>query len=276
MKWFKFILSHSIFIAFCALALCYQTYTILKIKPDPWYYGFVFFATLSSYNFYWSLSRYSFNRSLSLNEYIRLNISHLSIFLFSGLCMLGFLFFLFPYYLYICGAILLTLMYSLPLWPFQFVKFTQKAGFLKPVLLAATWAFITVIVPASVHPELSSVPVLVLLTARFLFMLLLCVIFDMRDIRIDKLHALHTLATDVSRRSLQLIIYLVFALYIICGLFVRAYFNEPAQLYAFALTGIAVWIVYKLSLKTRGYFFYYFLVDGMMIISAMATFIAAF
>ena len=275
MKWLKFILSHSIFISLCAVALCYQTFTLLHLQSNNYYYGFVFFATLSSYNFYWLISKYSFSRLQPAAYFIRKNFSYLLLFFTAGFGMLFFLYFLADYFLYIGVGILCTVLYSLPLWPFKFVKFAQKAGFLKPVLLAFTWAFITVVVPAVPILHANLLPVSSLLIARFFFMLLLCIIFDMRDAKIDKIHALHTLATDVSLRSLQIIIYFVFGLYILAGLFVREYFHDSAQLVAFAATGLLVWIVYKLSLKSRGYLFYYFLVDGLMIISAIATYVAA-
>ena len=60
MKWLHFILSHSIFIAVCAVALAFQTAQLLKLDINLFVYGFIFFATLCSYNFYWILSKLSF------------------------------------------------------------------------------------------------------------------------------------------------------------------------------------------------------------------------
>lgn len=275
MRWFKFILSHSIFISFCAVALCYQAYTLLLLKPDPNYYGFVFFSTLCSYNFYWSVSKYSFSRSLSLRAFGKKNASYLLFFIFAGLILFYYLFYLKIYFTFIAGGVLLTLLYSLPLWPFKFVLITQKAGFLKPILLAATWAYVTALVPAVPVLETQIIPVLVLTITRFFFMLLLCIIFDMRDIEIDKIHNLHTLATDVPRKTLQVIIHVVFVFFLLGGIFIRIYFREGGQLISFLLTGIIVYTLYRLSLKPRGYLFYYFLIDGVMLISSAATYIAA-
>jgi hypothetical protein len=42
----------------------------------------------------------------------------------------------------------------------------------------------------------------------------------------------------------------------------------------FLLTGGIAFFVYRLSLKPQGYIFYYFLVDGLMLISAAGTLIA--
>lgn len=275
MRWLHFILSHSIFASFCAVALCYQTYTLLHIPGDWKVYGFIFFSTLCSYNFYWLISKYSFSRPGSVVPFFQENRTYLAVFSIAGAGMVTTLYFLPGIYEYVAVAILLTLLYSLPLWPFPFAKTLRKAGFLKTTLLAFTWAYVTVIVPASPILFVENTAVILLLVARFFFMGMLCIIFDMRDMKIDKMHALRSLATDVSRSVLRTIMVTAFILYIAAGLMVRYHFNDNAQLVAFFITGLVVWAVYQASLKKRGYIFYYFGVDGLMLFSAAATFIAS-
>ncbi|MEP6711863.1 MAG: hypothetical protein ABJA37_05595 [Ferruginibacter sp.] len=275
MRWLRFILSHSVFISLCAAALCLQTNVLLHITPDHYIYGFVFFATLSSYNFYWLISKFSFSKERALTLFFKKNLSYIFMFVVAGVGMVYCIYFIQYIYKYAGIAIVLTLLYSLPLWPFKFAKLARKAGFLKTTLLSFTWAYVTIIIPSIPVLHTESLPIASLFIARFFFMLMLCIIFDMRDMAIDKMHALHSLATDTSRRSLQMIMLFVFILYILAGFFVRNYFKENAQLIAFAVTGLMVYVVYTLSLKKQGYFFYYFLVDGLMLLSAGATYIAA-
>lgn len=274
MRWLHFILSHSIFISFCAVALCYQTYVLLHVPGNKLVYAFIFFSTLCSYNFYWLVSKYSFSKGREISSFIKENVSYLCIFLIAGLGMLGTLFFL-PYIIaYVAVAVLLTLIYSLPLWPFDFAKQLRKAGFLKTTLLAFTWAYVTVIIPSVPLMFSERSAVITLFTARFCFMGLLCIIFDMRDMKLDKIHALHSLATDVSKSVLNAIMLVAFVLYFGAGLMVRYHFNDNTQLAAFFITGLVVWMVYLASLKKQGYIFYYFVVDGLMLFSACLTFIA--
>ncbi len=276
MRWLHFILSHSIFIACCALALCYQTYTLLHVKGDILVYGFIFFSTLCSYNFYWLISKYSFRKKAGLPIFVKDNISYGIIFLLSAACTLATLYKLPGIVPHAAVAVVLTLLYSLPLWPFPFAKRLRKAGFLKTTLLAFTWAYVTTIIPGISIPPSGWQTLATLFAARFFFMALLCIIFDTRDIRVDKMNALRSLATDVSRRSLGVIMWIVFAGYIAAGLAVRVHFRDNSQLLAFLVTGGMVWSVYQASRKPRGYLFYYFIVDGLMLFSAFATFIASF
>ena len=274
MRWLHFILSHSIFISLCAVALCYQTYTLLHVPDDSRVYVLLFFSTLCSYNFYWLISKYSFSKERNVTRFIKENISYLVIFSIAGVGMLAMLYFLEYAYKYVAVAILLTLTYSLPLWPFRFAKHLRKAGFLKTTLLAFTWTYVTIIIPAVPVLYADTMAVIILFTARFFFMGLLCITFDMRDMKVDKMHDLHSLATDLSRDVLKTVMLIAFILYIIAGLVVRYQFNENAQLVAFLFTGLVVWWVYRASLKKQGYVFYYFAVDGLMLFSAAATFLA--
>lgn len=275
MRWLNFILSHSIFISLCALALCYQTFTLLHIPPDRYVYAFIFCATLCSYNFYWLISKYSFSNRQRVRAFLKTNISYVIIFLLSAAGMMVSFFFIPGAFVWVLIAILLTLLYSLPLWPGSFVRRFRRVGFLKTTLLAFTWAYVTVIIPAMPVLETAIQPVCVLFIARFFFMLMLCVMFDMRDMAMDKIRGLHSLATDVSRSILKNIMLAAFAFYMAAGLLVRYEFNDTPQLLAFIFTGVIVWVVYRLSFKKKGYFFYYFLVDGLMLLSAAFTFIAA-
>ena len=276
MRFLHFILSHSIFIALCALGLCYQTALVLHTQNNYNLYGFVFFSTICSYNFYWLLSKFYFTKKVFYPYFVREQLSFVILFVASFIVTVSFLaslLFLIPYVLV---GIFFTLLYSLPLWPFPFAKKLQKIGFFKTVLLAFTWSYITTILPSVSLLQNSFVPVILLFLARFCFMLLLCIIFDMRDVSVDKSHGLHSLATDTPAKTLNTIIYAVFILYLMMGLLLRYHFNDKPQMFAFLITGGFVWWVYTLSLKKQGYLFYYFLVDGLMLVSATLTLIAGF
>ena len=276
MRFLHFILSHSIFIAFCAVGLCYQTALVLHIHSDLNLFAFVFLSTICSYNFYWLLSKFYFTNRIIGVDFIKQHISFFTLFVVS---LIGTFYFIYKVPFIIPFALLgvcFTLLYSLPLWPFSFAKKLQKVGFFKTVLLAFTWAYITTILPAIDLLQTNIIAVCVLLSARFCLMLLLCIIFDKRDISVDKSHGLHSLATDTPEKTLNTIIHLVFIAYFVIGLLLRYHFNDKPQMFAFLITGGFVWWVHTLSLKKQGYLFYYFLVDGLMLVSAVGSFIATF
>ena len=274
MKWLHFILSHSIFIAICAVALCFQTSLLLNIQLSYHLYLFVFCSTVCSYNFYWLLSGYSF-AGMHLYPFLKKNYSNWVVFIIAGVGLLFSLSGIVHLWQVIGVGFFLTLLYAVPLLPFKISVIARKAGLLKTLLLAFTWAFITVYLPYQFAPTGNLFTLLLLFNNRFLFMLMLCIIFDARDTKVDKIRGLQSLTTLMSAKTVQYIMLAIFAAFIINGIILRIYYHELMQIIALLVTGVITAVVYFFSLKKQGYFFYYFLVDGLMLFSALASYVAS-
>ncbi len=274
MRLFHFFLSHSIFIACCAVGLSYQTMLLLHEEANLSVLGFIFFSTICSYNFYWLLSNFYFSKKDKLFSFLKNKISFILIFLIGSFGVLYFMLLLKNTLPYILVGLLLTLVYTLPLWPFIAFKRLQKVGFFKTILLSFTWAYVTTILPTIHLLYTHTLAIALLFTLHFFFMLLLCILFDLRDVSIDKIHGLHSLATDITPKKMNSLLIVVYGFFIASALcFCFAFGNLPLAI-AFIFIGIVLWIVYVFSLNKRGYIFYYFLVDGLMLLSALSIYIA--
>jgi len=275
MNWIRFIFSYSLFIAVCALSLAFQASILLDKPVNQFAYLLVFAATLCSYNFYWAIARWHNAKQFTIRSFINKSLANLLICFASGIAVVICVYYLPGVIPYLVPAGILTLAYSVPLWPVKLPVWIQRAGFLKTVLLAFTWTYTTIFIPLFEQVQLGNMKLMLLFSTRFFFMLMLCIIFDSRDARADKIKALHSLATDVSRRSLSIIMAVVFTGFLISGILLRYYYSTDRQMIAFIVSGISMLIVYRLSLRDRGYYFYYFLVDGMMLFTALGTFLAS-
>ena len=80
---------------------------------------------------------------------------------------------------------------------------------LKTVLLAFTWAYVTVFIPLHKSYLFLRHSELFVFNRRFLFMVMLCIIFDNRDKAVDKIRGLHSLATVLKPAHLRIFIYLI-------------------------------------------------------------------
>jgi hypothetical protein len=274
MKWLHFILSHSFFIALCAVALCFQTALLLHIRLSVWLYEFIFFSTLCGYNFYWLLSAGAFTQK-SVVTVLKQRYTNVVVLVIAAVAMLLLLSKIRVLLPAISIGLLLTLLYAVPLLPFKQLQVTRKAGLLKTVLLAFTWAYVTVYLPYQQLPGGNLRVLILLFNNRFLFMLMLCIIFDARDTAIDKIRGLQSLTTLLRPASVRLLMMVVFSLYIINGIIFNICFNEPMQLIALLITGAVTAVVFFFSLKKQGYLFYYFLVDGLMLFSSIAAYVAS-
>ncbi len=279
MRFFHFILSHSFFISLCGVSLCLQTNILLQIPQDYNLYSIVFCSTLCSYNFYWLLSKYYFSKNKKLLGFIKQNNSYFLLCILSGL---GLLYFLLqqPYLIkVVLVSVGLTLLYSLPIWPFRIFKFFQKWGFFKTIVLAFTWAFATTVLPYAAYQNIAFIielkqAMLLLLFNRFCFMLLLCILFDKRDKTVDIINGLHSIATDIRHQYLQFSLIAFFGLYIITAMFFCYRYASGLHNIAFIIIAVIFCLIYMKSIKSRGYFFYYFGVDGLMLLSGIFTYFA--
>jgi 4-hydroxybenzoate polyprenyltransferase len=274
MRLLYFIVSHSLFIAICAAALCFQTALLLYIELSSWFYSFVFCATICSYNFYWLLSGWAFSKK-NIITYLTAHRSNLLVFAIAAIGVVVSLFYLTTILPAIAVAAALTFLYAVPLLPFKWLQFTRKAGLLKTILLSFTWAYITVCLPYMYSPANSMQALLLLFCIRFIFMLLLCIMFDARDTEVDKIKGLQSLTTVLTEKAVKGIMLLLFAAYLIMGVLFRFYFNDTHQIIAFVITAATVGVAYRFSLKKQGYLFYYFIIDGLMLFAAAATYIAS-
>ena len=268
---FDFILSHSIFIAFCAAALSLQTLQLLQL-PVNWYLlVFIFFATLGGYNAYWMTSKISFNRYSSARIFLQQNTRSFLVMLAAVVGMLySFARLHLVMYNIIFTGVLLGL-YAIPVMPFKPLRFKWKAGFVKTLLLAFAWAIVTVLVPLQISVLKMGHGQLTLFINRFLFMLMLCIVFDKRDAAVDKIRGLQSLATDIKPGHLNYITGIIFIAYC-CNCYLLMNYNISAwQVTALLVTGLVALIVYLLSFKKRGYIFYYFVADGLMFLSPLLT-----
>jgi len=246
---------------------------LMHLPVNIYLVAFVFFATLCSYNFHYILAGAYKQQRISIqllyNRYTAVLVA---------LCgITGVLLFLkqanIPS-IDVAIAFVLTFVYSIPLLPFKQLAFTRKAGILKTLLLAFTWMFVTAYIPLSTsHLQFTDTGLLIM-AKRFLFMLMLCIFFDNRDIAVDKIHGLSSLATHLSANTMKWLIYSVFAALFIINFFLGKNGIDHRQVIALQLSAIINLVVYFFSLKKQGYFFYYFVVDGMMLLMTLLTALA--
>ncbi len=267
---FYFILSHSIFIAFCASALSFQTGLLARISVNCYLLGFIFFATLCGYNAYWLISRYSFSSFTLRSLFVAASSS---IFVFIS-ALVGTLFCYFQLnfvFINLAIAVILFVLYLLPILPFKNLGWIKSVGILKTILLAFAWTIITTLIPLQV-PLWSMKPLISLLFIhRLLFMLLLCIIFDSRDSAIDKIRGLHSMATVFNPLLIHILIVFIFTGYMSVNYFMLEEGIGIAHFISLSFIGLITLIMYILSLQKRGYLFYYFGVDGLMFFSTILT-----
>ena len=264
-----FIVYSNLFIAVSAVAMVHQTYSFLLNSPDNIYLlFFVFFATICSYSFHWYLPSHAAVVS-PRTAWTKQNRYILVILFFTGLIGAGITFFyLLPYWPWLVFSAVITFLYSAPKLPQKYFKALRKMALGKTIFLAMVWMHVTTILPIVISPQPWQDHFILFIVSRFFLIYAICIVFDYRDREDDRKAGIRSLITYLSERgitSLFIVSLLVFFLSTGGLLF---YDHTVPEIIILIIPGIITAALYDYARKVFSDMLYYFVLDGLMALSA--------
>ena len=185
---FNFYINSSIHVALAVVSLSWITLIEYHIPVDDKVLFFVFFATITGYNFvkYFGIANFHHRRLAS-----RLR----SIQIFSFVCFLLLCFFAFKLeqttLFFIAGFGIITFLYAIPFLPKRFFLDKQQnlrsVGGLKIYLIAVVWSGVTVLLPVINNEFHINTDVILTGIQRCVFIIVLMLPFEIRDLQYDSL-----------------------------------------------------------------------------------------
>lgn len=268
---FNFLLFSSIYIAFCALAMAWQTEEILQLKLDRFNFaGFAFFSTICSYNFHWYLTPGSIRHSERILWGQRRRTLQL---IGCGIGLLGSLWFfgkLYQHWLPIGGAVVLTFLYSAPKVPHRTFRWLSRIAVGKTIFLAFVWMYVTTLLPAFMSDVMLADwwDLAFLAAHRFFLIYAICILFDYRDREEDRQQGIRSLITMLPERQLDNLYYI--SLFIAAAAALALAPAVPLYVVFSLLAPVAVTsLVKSYSQRNTSDYVYYFFLDGLMMLSAL-------
>jgi 4-hydroxybenzoate polyprenyltransferase len=265
----EFILFSSIFIASCAVALCIETNILLGLPLNQIsFYCFVFGATLAQYNLHYLVKTVAVDKSERL-AWSQRNKSLHFILLIIGSLLILFSFFSFHlkhFIILIClGGI--SFLYSFPFLPFGRKKRIKDYGSLKILTITFLWTLVTVWFPVNSMSFDTGLFWLVF-AKRFIFMFVLCLLFDMRDIEIDGKEKINTLAVKLGQKKSYLLAYFSLILFVAFCVAQYYYLPQTGYLFAMLISALATLMTIELTKKSNSDYVYLAGIDGMMLVQS--------
>jgi hypothetical protein len=184
----NFYIDSSMHVALAVCALTWITQIQFSLESDNVILYFVFFATITGYNFvkYFGVAKFH-HRSLA--GWLK------AIQVFSFIAFIGMSYYAIKLqlttllYLTIFGFI--TFLYAIPLLPMHYFRDNQKnlrqISGLKIYVIALVWAFTTVFLPLLDNGITINADVIITSIQRFIFILVLMLPFEIRDLNYDSL-----------------------------------------------------------------------------------------
>ncbi len=166
----------------------------------------------------------------------------------------------------------IAFLYSFPVLPFAKGKRIKDYGLLKIITLALLWTLVTVWFPVSNMPVNTSIFLLVF-GKRFIFMFVLCLLFDMRDIEIDKRENIKTLAVILGKKKSYLTAYAGLFLFLVMSLFQYVYWGDARVFIAMIISAALTFLTIEFTKKTNSDLVFLAGIDGMMLLQALLVYI---
>ncbi len=230
---FDFYINSSIHVALAVCSLMWISLLDFDLLLDQNLMFFVFFATITGYNFvkYFGLAKFHHRRLANWLKMIQI----FSLISFAGLCYFGLKLEL-KTIMYITGFGLVTFLYAIPFLPKKIFleggKNLRAISGLKIYIIALVWSGITVILPVINESYPLDFDVIIALFQRFVYVVVAMLPFEIRDMQFDSLK-LSTVPQIIGVRQSKIIGTLLLILF-----FMIEYFKDGTSKVQLGILGI--------------------------------------
>jgi 4-hydroxybenzoate polyprenyltransferase len=274
-KAFDFFVFTSLFIACCAVLMVHQTAILFNLQLPFALYLFVFSGSVCSYNFHWYLTPPTIpDPGYKLKWNITNRQLHLSLFIIGLLGGAVSSILLLKYWLALCLTAFLTFLYSAPKIQHPLTVQLRKIAIGKTIFLAAAWAHVTSLLPLLVSHRLNAEATWFVVN-RFFFIYAICIVFDRRDVEKDREAGIKSLITFLSDKGVDRLFWASIATVILTAIFLLKWFSAT-ETFILTLPAFIAAALYKRAKQSTSDYLYYFLLDGLMALSAAILILATF
>jgi 4-hydroxybenzoate polyprenyltransferase len=259
----------AIFIAGCSTALCFETNLLLGFHPqNPAVYIFIFGATLIQYNLHYLFKHPAIPNTRRSEWLARNRTIQKSLIAMGGFLVVISIYQLQPRHFYwLFFLALLALLYSLPILPLS-KKSLKEYGMLKIFLLTLVWTLVTVWFPIEQQsPAIQQIGIIFL--QRFVFMFVLCLAFDIRDMSTDQQTGIQTIPVRTGKKIAYFLIDISLVLFVLISLLQYLQTGRRYIFFAFIVSALCTKFFINRSKTSASEYLYLAGIDGMMLLQVL-------
>jgi hypothetical protein len=270
-KAFHFLLFSNLYIVLCVMTMCWHTAHFFCLEPQLGFnfYAFVASATLSSYSLHWYLSademadsprgRWTFQNKKTLQSLLCFSV-----------IMCGYYSFLYrSHWRVLLPLALLTFLYTAPKIPLAPFRLLTNKAYAKTFYLSAIWTIVTVLLPMQLSDNQCNTLFFIFLINRFLLLYPICLFFDFRDRNEDERSSILNIAQTFTTKQIEYLVMFFGILSLISLVFLLMEKVSFEHLFSLMLPNIFLMATLRKTLNTKSDYWYYFVLDGLMMASGV-------
>lgn len=256
--------------------MAYQTGLLFDIPVSFYLMGFVFCGSVCSYNFHWYLTPPSANDP---SHKLAWNLSnkplHLGLFIF-GLVGSGvFALLMIEHWFWLGITAFFTFLYSAPKIQHPFFSQLRKVALAKTIFLAFAWMHVTTFLPMMMHSTRLTPSEEWFVVNRFFFIYAICILFDYRDVEEDRRAGIRSMITFLDEKGIDILFWGSMAVFYLTT-FLLSGTIDLLSILAILIPGVFLSLLYYPSKRNFSDYLYYFILDGLMMLSAPLLLLAKF
>ncbi len=272
-KLLRFYIYSNLFIATCAVLMVNQTcHLLLNTAPDIYFTCFVFFAAICSYSFHWYLTATDMETASPRMLWLGRNRNIHVFFFFTGLAGAALsCFFLLEYWPLLLGSAFITFLYSAPKIPHPYFRQLRKVALGKTIFLAFVWTHVTTIFPLLISDQPWKPVFTLFVVSRFFLVYAICILFDYRDREYDRKVGIRSLITWLSEGGITTLFVVSLLIFATATVSMCLFGYSFSVLSTLLIPGAITAALYNHARKNFSDFLYYFVLDGLMALSALLS-----
>jgi len=267
---FKFYINSSIHVALAVFSLSWLTLIELNINYNENILLFIFFATITGYNFvkYFGVAKFHHRRLTQKLKIIQV---------FSFICFVFLCYYMFQlerytiYIIVILGGV--TFLYTIPFLPkkilFDEAMNLRKISGLKIYVIAFVWSSATVVLPIIDSGIALDWNIMITAIQRFIYVLVVMLPFEIRDMGFDSIK-LSTIPQQIGIRNSKLI-----GILLLMPFFFLEFFKDdisPISITALLVVSVLMAITVLLAKIDQSEYYASFWVEGIPIVWLLITY----
>lgn len=269
-KIIDFVLFSSIYIALCAVIMVYQVQLLFpQVLLPPVFYLFIFFSTVCSYNFHWYLTHHSATGSERLQWAVRYKSLHLILYFIGLAGTIAAFLPLREHWYWIAFGAFVTFLYSAPKLPQKFFAGLRHVAIGKTIFLSFVWMYVTTLLPLLIAGTAWQPAFTLLAMSRFFLIYSICILFDYRDREDDKADGIRSMITWLNERGINILFTFSMLLFAVCTLALFSTRITAFSILLLLIPGIIAAALYSYAKKHFSDYLYYFVLDGLMMLSGL-------
>jgi 4-hydroxybenzoate polyprenyltransferase len=179
---------------------------------------------------------------------------------------------LLEHWLWLLITAFITFLYSAPKIPYSPFNHLKKIAVGKTIFLALVWAHTTSLLPFLLQPTPLQPEHFVYFVNRFFIIYAICILFDYRDREADKQQGIRSMITHFDEKGINLLFYLSILIFLLTTLILYITGTSLINSICLLVPGVILTSLYTYSKKNRSDYYYYFFLDGLMVLSAVLIF----